>query len=140
MSSANPLQDAVTQQLRAEFAAVEDAPKKMAAVAKKHVLAAAKQGLAPKDAIAHACHAVMNSLLLIDKPLPKGAVASMHGVNEAAQEQHWDSMEAMSWAMEGIARVKPAVSANVMHEIQSAIDTAFMGAGEAFGNLLAKTG
>lgn len=139
MTTANPLQEAVAKQLRAEFSAVENAQKKMAPVAKKHILAAAKQGLTPKDAIVHTCHAVMNGLLLIDKPLPKGAVASMHGVNEAAQEQHWDAMEAMSWAMEGIARVKPAVSRNVLQEIQNAIDAAFMGAGDAFRDLVAKT-
>jgi hypothetical protein len=138
MTIENPIQEKMSDEIKLKFLMDDDAPGKVAPLVKAYALELAKSGVAPKDAVAHACHGALSGLLLIDKKLPKGAVASMHGINEAAQSEHWDPMESMTWAMDGCARIKPAVSEGKINDIEIAINEAFHGAGEVFRGIAAK--
>ncbi len=138
MTTENPVQERMADEIKLKFLMDDDAPKKVAPIVKTYALELVDGGMAPKDAVCHACHGALSGLLLIDKPIKKGAVAAMHGISEVATAKHWDPMEAMTWAMEGCARIKPAVSGGVIHDMEIAINEAFDGAGMVFRDLAAK--
>lgn len=93
----------------------------------------------PHVTVAAACRGVMGGMVLIEKDLPKTAVALLSQMAAVADEAHLDPADCMTWAMEGIAPI-----AKVAHggpdEVRAAIEENFMGAGEVFDNLLLTSG
>lgn len=90
----------------------------------------------PRVTIAAACRGVMAGMVLIEKDLPKTAVALISQMALIAQESNLDPAECMTWAMEGIAPVVKAGPAGSADAVGDAIGERFMGAREAFMNIL----
>lgn len=118
---------------------ITDAPAVAAEIAKKTLIAGVRstQGLGqdPAETVRQVCHGAMSGLLLIEKDLPQSAVKILQCMAEVSQELHLDPASAMTWAMEGIAKTAAMAPAQVRWSIRSAIDEAFMGAGEVFEKL-----
>ena len=90
----------------------------------------------PRVTIAAACRGVMAGMVLIEKDLPKTAVALISLMALIAQEASLDPAECMTWAMEGIAPVVKVAPAGSADAVGDAIEERFMGAREAFQNIL----
>jgi phage tail sheath gpL-like len=94
----------------------------------------------PRVTIAAACRGVMAGMLLIDKDLPKTAIALLDQMALIAHESDLDPAECMTWAMEGIAPVVKAAPPGAADAIGAAIEERFMGAREAFQALMDAAG
>lgn len=94
----------------------------------------------PRVTIAAACRGVMAGMLLIEKDLPKAAVALLDQMAAIAQEADLEPAECMTWAMEGIAPVVKVAPAGAADAVGAAIEERFMGAREAFQGLLNAAG
>ena len=90
----------------------------------------------PRVTIAAACRGVMAGMVLIEKDLPKTAVALIAQMATIAQETSLDPAECMTWAMEGIAPVVKVAPAGSADAVGDAIEERFMGAREAFQAVL----
>ena len=90
----------------------------------------------PRVTIAAACRGVMSGMVLIEKDLPKAAVALIAQMAQIAQEASLDPAECMTWAMEGIAPVVKVAPAGSADAVGDAIEERFMGAREAFQAVL----
>lgn len=89
---------------------------------------------APRDSVRAACRGLMSGMLLLEQNLPKTAVAILTQMGAVAAATHQDPAELMIWAMEGIAPVAKLAGGRAYDDIQGAIETAFMGAGQAFAS------
>ena len=94
----------------------------------------------PSVTIAAACRGVMTGILLIEKDLPKTAVALLAKMALIAQEAHLDPAECMTWAMEGIAPVVKMAPPGTDAEVCAAVEKNFMGTGEAFERIVRAVG
>lgn len=94
----------------------------------------------PRVTIAAACRGVMGGMVLIEKDLPKTAVALLAQMAVTAQESNLDPAECMTWAMEGIAPVVKVAPAGSADAVAAAIEERFMGAREAFQRILDSAG
>ena len=94
----------------------------------------------PRVTIAAACRGVMAGMLLIEKDLPKTAVALLAKMALVAHEAHLDPAECMTWAMEGIAPVVQLAPEGTAAAVGAAIEEHFMGTGEAFEAVLRSAG
>jgi len=120
-----------------------DAPMLAAEVARKIAvsgLAGANGTQDPRLAVAAACRGVMSGMMLIEKDLPKTAVALLNQMALIAQEANLDPAECMTWAMEGIAPVVKMAPHGSDDAVAAAIEENFMGAGEVFQGVLRTTG
>ncbi|HXT01047.1 MAG TPA: hypothetical protein VN915_10255 [Elusimicrobiota bacterium] len=90
----------------------------------------------PRVTISAACRGVMSGMVLIEKDLPGTAVALIAQMALIAQESNLDPAECMTWAMEGIAPVVMVAPAGTSDAVGEAIEERFMGAREAFLNIL----
>jgi hypothetical protein len=121
----------------------EDSPALAAEVAHKLVvsgLAGTDGRLDPRATVAAACRGVMSGMLLIEKDLPKTAVALLNMMALISQEANLDPAECMTWAMEGIAPVAKLTSGETAESIGAAIEENFMGAGQVFEDILRTAG
>lgn len=90
----------------------------------------------PRVTVAAACRGAMAGMVLIEKDLPKTAVALISQMAAIAQETGLDPAECMTWAMEGIAPVVKVAPAGSADAVGDAIEERFMGAREAFQAVL----
>jgi hypothetical protein len=90
----------------------------------------------PRVTISAACRGVMAGMLLIEKDLPKTAVALLGQMALIAQESNLDPAECMTWAMEGIAPIVKMAPKGSDDAVGAAIEESFMGAREAFQAIL----
>lgn len=90
----------------------------------------------PRLTVAAVCRGVAKGMLMLEKDLPKTAVALLRQMAVVAQETNLDPSECMIWAMEGLAPVAKLAPNGGADSVRSAIDEAFMGAGEAFENIV----
>lgn len=97
-----------------------------------------KPGATTKVVLTEGCHGALSGLLLAGKDVRACAVDILKAVALVVQERSGDPMTTMGYALEGIARIAPAVNRNTLAEIGTEIDSAFMGAGETFSALAAK--
>lgn len=122
---------------------VEDAPSGAGEVARQIVTKAitstiAKQ--APRDSVHAACRGLMSGMLLLEKDLPRTAVAILSQMSAVAVATHQDPAELMTWAMEGIAPIAKLAGGNAQAAIEEAIESSFMGAGQVFAQACATAG
>jgi hypothetical protein len=122
---------------------VDDPPALAAEVAHKIAvsgLASTRGQVEPRLAVAAACRGVMAGMLLIEKDLPKTAVALLTKMALIAQEANLDPADCMTWAMEGIAPVVRLAPGGASDAVGTAIEENFMGAGEVFQGILRAAG
>ncbi len=81
-----------------------------------------------------ACQGCMTALLLNDQNLPRGAVLLLESVVELAAELNLDQMELMRSALRGVSDMK-RFSPQSLHEISTALEARFTGAGQAFDSI-----
>lgn len=86
----------------------------------------------PRLTVAGVCRGVASGMVLLEKDLPKTAVALLSQMALVAQETNLDPAECMTWAMEGLAPVARVAPGGGADAVRSAIDEQFMGAGEVF--------
>ena len=94
----------------------------------------------PRVTVAAVCRGVSAGMLLLEKDLPKTAVALLTQMGAVAQETNLDPAECMSWAMEGIAPIAKIAPGSGADGVRAAIDEVFMGAGEVFEQLVRVAG
>ncbi|MBI3564181.1 MAG: hypothetical protein HY079_03180 [Elusimicrobia bacterium] len=94
----------------------------------------------PKVTVAGVCRGVMSGMVLIEKDLPKTAVALLTQMAAVANETGLDPAECMTWAMEGIAPVVKTAHSHDGDRVRAAIEENFMGAGEVFDSILRTSG
>ncbi|HEX4047948.1 MAG TPA: hypothetical protein VH309_08950 [Elusimicrobiota bacterium] len=120
-----------------------DSPALAAEVVRKLVvsgLAGSRAAQEPRVTVAAACRGAMSGMLLIEKDLPKTAVALLGQMAVVAQESNLDPAECMTWAMEGIAPVVKLAPAGSPDAVRDAIEETFMGAGAVFDDILRTAG
>ena len=120
-----------------------DAPALAAEVAHKIAvtgLAGTSARQEPRTTVAAACRGVMSGMMLIEKDLPKTAVALLAQMALIAQEANLDPADCMTWAMEGIAPVVKLAPAGAADAVGAAIEESFMGAGGVFEGILRTAG
>jgi hypothetical protein len=121
----------------------EDSPALAAEVAHKLVVSGLAGTTGRKDprlTVSATCRGVMAGMLLIDKDLPKTAVALLTKMATIAQEANLDPAECMTWTIEGIAPVVKMASAGAAEAVGAAIEENFMGAGQVFEDILRTAG
>jgi len=91
------------------------------------------QSLGPTERamIAEVCHGAITGILLKHQSIPHGAVQIMRAVASASHKLSLDSTEMMMQAVRGIARVRAVASQEQMYQAAYALESEFMGAGEA---------
>lgn len=120
----------------ARFGGVADAPAGAGAVAKQIVVKAVGGARQPaRDSVTSVCRGLMSGMLILEKDLPRAAVAILGQMNAAAAETHQDPADLMTWAMEGIAPVARLAGRDVCYRIEASIEESFMGAGRTFASL-----
>ena len=103
-------------------------------------LVGARERQDPRATVAAACRGVMSGMLLLEKDLPKAAVALLNQMAPVAQETSLDPADCMSWAMEGIAPVCRLAPPGAADAVSAAIEETFMGAGQVFEGFLRTAG
>lgn len=103
-------------------------------------LASARGRSDPRATVAAACRGAMAGTLLVEKDLPKAALALLAQMAVVAHEANLDPAECMTWAMEGIAPVVKLAPAGTADAVAAAIEESFMGAGAVFEGLLRTAG
>jgi hypothetical protein len=88
----------------------------------------------PRVTVTATCRGLMSGMLLLEKDLPRTAVAILRQMNAVAVETHQDPAELMTWAMEGFAPVAKLAGRHSCESIKHAIDADFMGAGNVFAS------
>ena len=94
----------------------------------------------PRVSVAAACRGVMGGMLLVEKDLPKTAVALLNQMAQVAIEANLDPADCMTWAMEGIAPVVRLAPHGAANAVSTAIEEHFMGAGQVFDDILRTAG
>jgi hypothetical protein len=94
----------------------------------------------PRVTLTAACRGVMSGMLLIEKDLPKTAVALLAKMAVIAQESSLDPADCMTWAMEGIAPIVKMGPPGTSDAVGTAIEQNFMGAGQVFEGMLRTAG
>jgi hypothetical protein len=113
----------------------EDAPLAAGDLAKELVIKSVTGTMnkqEPRYAVTAVCRGLMEGVILLEKDVPKTAVALISQIGTIAQETALDPAELMTWAMEGFAPVCRLAGNAAFSSTQDAIDAAFMGAGEVF--------
>ena len=121
----------------------EDAPSLAAEVARKIAVSAVASTRATQDprlTVAAACRGAMQGILLLEKDLPKTAVALLAQMAHVAEETNLDPADCMTWAMEGIASVCRFGPHGTGDAVSAAIEERFMGVGQVFETLLRTAG
>ena len=103
-------------------------------------LAGTRDRQEPRVTVTAACRGVMAGMLLIEKDLPKTAVALLAQMALIAQEANLDPAECMTWAMEGIAPGVKVAPGGAADAVGAAIAENFMGVGEIFEGILRTAG
>ncbi|MFI5347792.1 MAG: hypothetical protein ACHQ51_15585 [Elusimicrobiota bacterium] len=94
----------------------------------------------PRLTVAAVCRGVAAGMLLLEKDLPKTAVALLAQMATVAQETNLDPADCMSWAMEGLAPIAKVAPVGTSDAVRAAIDENFMGAGEVFEQFVLTAG
>lgn len=94
----------------------------------------------PRVSVAGVCRGVSAGMLLLEKDLPRTALALLSQMAAVGQETGLDPADCMSWAMEGIAPIAKLAPGGAADAVRSAIDEAYMGAGEVFENFVRTAG
>ncbi len=114
---------------------VDDPPAGAGEVARK-IVSSAVNGTAahqaPHESVKAVCRGLMSGMLLLENDLPRTAVAILSQMSVVAGETHQDPAELMTWAMEGIAPIVSLAGGTMRDDVAAAIDSSFMGAGDAF--------
>jgi hypothetical protein len=120
---------------------LEDPPSGAGEVARQIVTKAVAGTLAkqaPRVSVVAACRGLMSGMFILEKDLPRTAVAILGQMSAVAEATHQDPAELMTWAMEGIA---PIAKLSGKHDvIEAAIEASFMGAGEVFNRVCGTAG
>lgn len=95
---------------------------------------------APRDSVRAACRGLMSGMLLLEQDLPRTAVAILGQMSAVAAATHQDPAELMTWAMEGIAPVAKLAGDRACDDVQAALESSFMGAGQVFSSALETAG
>lgn len=117
------------------FRDVADAPAGAGLVARQIVTKAVSGTRArqsPRDSVVAACRGLMSGMLLLEKDLPRTAVAILGQMGAVAEAADQDPAELMTWAIEGIAPVAKLAGGDARDAVETAIESAFMGAGRVF--------
>ncbi len=126
----------LAQQIVVErLANIGDAPDGAGQVARQMVSKAVmgtQERQAPRETVAAVCRGLMSGMLLLNQDLPRTAVAILSQMGAAAASTHQDPADLMTWAMEGIAPVVKLSGETAFEAVQLAVESAFMGAGQAF--------
>jgi hypothetical protein len=122
---------------------VED-PYSLAGEAVRKILVAAlpttRDKQEPRVTVSATCRGIMSGMLLIEKDLPKTAVALLTQTAQVADESGLDPADCMTWAMEGIAPVAKMGHGSSVDAVSNAIEENFMGAGDVFNNIARTAG
>ena len=121
----------------------EDPHQLAAEVARKIAISAVASTRTQQDphmTVAAACRGVMQGILLLEKDLPKTAVALLAQMALVAEETNLDPAECMTWAMEGIAPICRLAAHGTGEAVGAAIEERFMGAGHVFAGMLRTAG
>lgn len=126
----------------AQLREAKDAPAFAADIVKQTILASIPSikasGRQPKDSIEEICFGAISGLLLIEKNLPRAAVLILGKMAEISQKVGIDPSELMTWAMEGIARIAPMTTIQILEDTRTLIEHEYMGAGGIFYSLCQK--
>lgn len=116
-----------------------EAPGKAAAEIAKKIIAtgvtSTKVRQEPKATVAAVCRGTMSGLLVLNAPLPQGAVSLLKMLPEAAHDVHLSSDDMMTWGMVGIADAAAIAGVDACDKVHDAIEAEFHGAGEVFRSL-----
>jgi hypothetical protein len=82
----------------------------------------------------------MSGMILIERDLPKAAVALLSQMTAIAHESALDPVDCMTWAMEGMAPAVKIAPAGAGDAVCAAIEENFMGVGEVFRRILRTAG
>lgn len=121
-----------------------DAPAIAAEIVKRTIVAgvqATRASATPQEAhqtVVEVARGAMTGLMLIDKDLAASAIAILSRLAEAANEIHADPQELLTWALEGFAKVTPAMQRDVVYKMRTEIDRTYLGVGELFDKLVSK--
>ena len=94
----------------------------------------------PKITVIRSCKGVMEGIMVLEKDMPKTAVALLQMMATVAQEAGLDPADCMTWAMQGIAPVCKLTTDPVRDSVRAAIEDNFMGAGQVFSDILQECG
>ncbi len=131
----------LTKEMVAEELRLMGDPCAAAANVVRKTLMAALQGAAPGDTpparvIEDAVKGAMTALLLADQSLTRGAILVVEAVMDAASKRDLDPTESMRAALKGLADLRRFVDPARIDDIRLEIESHYMGAGEAFMELL----
>jgi hypothetical protein len=115
-------------------------PYALAAEVARKIAVSAVAGQDPRSVVSASCRGVMDGMFLLEKDLPKTAVALISQMTLVANETNLDPAECMTWAMEGIAPVCRLAPAGAADAVSAAIEENFMGAGLIFEGFLRTAG
>ena len=90
----------------------------------------------PQVTVTASCKGVMEGIMVLEKDMPKTAVALLQMMATIAQEANLDPGECMTWAMKGIAPICKLTTGPIRDSVQAAIEENFMGAGQVFSDIL----
>lgn len=142
MANPNPvdLEKAARDAVSTRLAKAQNAASQAGDIAREMVVSAvAGTGKAQAPASVRAiCRGVLSGMMFLSKDVPATAIQILKKTGTAAEGAGIEPGELMTWAMEGMAGLAPAMGMEVAGEIGQRIDQEFMGAGGIFGDLCEK--
>ncbi|MEE8425329.1 MAG: hypothetical protein V3S11_05850, partial [Elusimicrobiota bacterium] len=123
-----------------------DAPAQAARIARATIVAgvkgtnAAGSKQSPEKSVRMISKGMIAGMLIINKKVDVAAVELLQQIGQAATDTNQDPQEMLTWAMQGIADNAPMMAKPQVDAICTAIDAAFMGAGQVFAELCRKPG
>lgn len=118
---------------------IEDTAPVAAEIAHKTIVAAVTSARAksedPAKAVESVCRGTLSGLVLIDKDLVSASMAILGRLAQTAQDVHVDPQELLTWALQGIAKVSPMLSAQALWKLREQIEAKFMGVGPIFDEM-----
>ncbi len=123
-----------------------DAPVQAARIARATIIAgvkgtnAAGSKQSPEKSVRMISKGMIAGMMIINKKVDVAAVELLQQIGQAATDTNQDPQQMLTWAMQGIADNAPLMAKTQVDAICTAIDTAFMGAGQVFAELCKKAG
>ncbi|MFA5138405.1 MAG: hypothetical protein WC728_04160 [Elusimicrobiota bacterium] len=139
MPEESPLQLSIQKDISARLMGEPDPVSKLRPIVEELLRAELKKpGASTKPVLRDVCHGAMGAMVLLNKDVRHGSVEVLKAVSVFITERSGDPMTTMSYALDGIARIAPAIDRKLVAEIGAEIESAFMGAGQMFNDIINK--
>jgi hypothetical protein len=139
MPEGSQLQQRIQKDISAKLMGESDPVSKLRPIVEELLRAELKKpGATTKSVLRDVCHGAMGAMVLLNKDVRHGSVEVLKAVSVFVTERSGDPMTTMGYALDGIARIAPAIDRNLVAEIGSEIEAAFMGAGQMFNDIVNK--